>query len=125
MGIVTNGKNLILDRLFNLGGATAITSMGVGTDSTAFAVGQTQLNPTVAGSVLLQNLDAGTSRSGQTVTATSTFGTGVANFSWNEIALFTGNTNGTSVMLNRIAPIGPFVKSSAVSIVAVVQLVQN
>lgn len=124
MGIVTNGKNLTLDRLFGLGAATQVNSMGVGTDSTAFAVGQAQLNPSVAGSVLLKALDAGTARSAQTVTATTTFGTAEANFSWNEIGLFNGTTNGTSVMLNRIAPIGPFVKSTAVSIVAVVQVTQ-
>jgi hypothetical protein len=32
--------------------------------------------------------------------------------------------NGTSVMLDRIAPIGPFTKTSAVSIVAVVTITQ-
>lgn len=122
--MVTNGKQLVLDRLFNLGGAVQVNSMGVGTDSTAYAVGQTQLNPSVSGSVLIQALDAGTARSSLTVTATSTYGTGVANFSWNEIGLFNGTTNGTSTMLNRIAPIGPFNKSTAVSIVAVVQIVQ-
>lgn len=114
--IVTNGKNLALDRLFGLGGATQITSVGVGTDSTAAAVGQTQLNPTVAGTVLIQTADAGTARSAQTVTITSTFGTGVANFTWNEAGLFTGNTNGTSVLFNRVI-IGPFAKTTAVSIV--------
>jgi len=124
MGIVTNGKNLILDRLFGLSAAVAVSSMGVGTDSTAFAVGQTQLNPSVAGSVYLQALDGGTSRTSQTVTATCTFATGVANFSWNEIGLFNGTVNGTSVMLDRIAPIGPFVKTSAVSIVAVLTVSQ-
>lgn len=125
MGIVTNGKGLTLDRLFNLSSAVAITSMGVGTDSTAFAVGQTQLNPSVSGSVLLQNLDAGTSRASLTVTCQSTFGTGVANFAWNEIGLFNGNTNGTSTMFDRIAPIGPFTKTSAVSIVAIMQITQS
>ena len=124
MGIVTNGKGLALDRLFNLSAAVALTSCGVGTDSTAYAVGQTQLNPSVAGSVYLQNFDAGTSRASLTVTATTTFATGVANFAWAEIALFNGTTNGTSTMFDRIAPIGPFTKSSAVSIVAVVQISQ-
>lgn len=114
--IVTTGKNLTLDRLFGLASAVAITSVGVGTDSTAAAVGQTQLNPTVSGTVLIQTADAGTSRTGQVVTITSTFGTGVANFSWNEAGLFNGNTNGTSVMFNRVV-IGPFSKTSAVSIV--------
>ncbi|MDB5165728.1 MAG: hypothetical protein JWM00_618 [Candidatus Saccharibacteria bacterium] len=114
--IVTNGKNLTLDRLFGLASAVAITSVGVGTDSTAAAIGQTQLNPSVSGTVLIQTADAGTARSGQVVTITSTFGTGVANFSWNEAGLFNGNTNGTSTMFNRVV-IGPFAKSSAVSIV--------
>jgi hypothetical protein len=114
--IVNNGKNLALDRLFGLASAVAISSVGVGTDSTAAAVGQTQLNPTVAGTVLIQTADAGTARSAQTVTITSTFGTGVANFTWNEAGLFNGNTNGTSTMFNRVV-IGPFAKTSAVSIV--------
>lgn len=124
MGIVTNGKGLVLDRLFNLSSAVQVNSMGVGTDSTAYAVGQTQLNPSVAGSVFLQALDAGTSRSSLTVTAQSTFGTGVANFAWAEIAMFNGTTNGTSTMFDRIAPIGPYTKSSANSIVAVIQVTQ-
>lgn len=115
--IVTNGKNLVLDRLFGLAGPpAAIAGVGVGTDSTAAAVGQTQLNPSVAGSVLIQAPDAGTARSGQTVTIKSTFGTGVANFTWNEAGLFNGTANGTSIMLNRVI-IGPFTKSSSVSII--------
>jgi hypothetical protein len=125
MGMVTNGKGLVLDMLFGLSGATKVNSMGVGTDSTAYAVGQSQLNPTVSGSVFLQAFDAGTSRSGLVVTATTTYATGVANFAWAEIGMFNGTTNGTSVMLDRIAPIGPFTKSSAVSIVAVIQLTQS
>lgn len=125
-GIVTNGKNLILDRLFALNGPpAAVGNVGVGTDNTAFAVGQTQLNPSVAGSVLIQTADAGTSRSGSVVTIQSTFGTGVANFTWAECGLFNGNTNGTSTMLNRIAPIGPFTKTSAVSIIVIITITQS
>jgi len=122
--IVTVGKNLTLDRLFALAAAVALTSVGVGTDSTAAAVGQTQLNPSVAGTVLIQTADAGTARAAQTVTMTSTFGTAVANFSWNECGLFNGNTNGTSVMFNRIV-IGPFAKTSAVSIVLTITITQS
>jgi hypothetical protein len=122
--VVNTGKNLALDRLFGLSAAVALTSVGVGTDSTAAVVGQIQLNPTVAGSVLLQTADAGTARASQTVTIASTFGTGVANFSWNEGALFNGNTNGTSVMFNRIV-FGPFNKTSAVAIVYQVQVTQS
>jgi hypothetical protein len=122
--VVNTGKNLALDRLFGLASAIALTSVGVGTDSTAAAVGQTQLNPSVAGSVLIQTADAGTARAAQTVTIASTFGTGVANFSWNEGALFNGNVNGTSVMFNRIV-FGPFNKTSAVAIVYQVQVTQS
>jgi len=110
--IVTTGKNLTLDRLFGLSSAVAITSVGVGTGSGAAALTDTQLT---AGAVV-QTADLGTSRTGQVVTITSTFGTGVANFSWNEAGLFNGNVNGTSVMFNRVV-IGPFTKSGSVSIV--------
>lgn len=123
--IVNSGKNLALDRLFSLSGPpAAIGSVGVGTDSTAAAVGQTQLNPSVAGSVLIQTADGGTSRTGQVVTIQSTFGTGVANFNWNEAGLFNGNVNGTSIMFNRVI-IGPFTKTSAVSIIYITTITQS
>lgn len=112
--IVTAGKNLTLDRLFNLGAAVAITSVGVGDSSTAASLGQTGLIGTT--NVLIQTADAGTARAAQVVTITSTFGTAVANFTWNEAGLFNGNTNNTSTMFNRVV-IGPFAKTSAVSIV--------
>jgi hypothetical protein len=123
VGIVTVGKDLILDRLNGTG--TAINSMGVGTDSTAFAAAQIKLNPTVAGSVLLQALDATfPTRSAETATYQSTFATGSANFAINEIGLFNGVTNGTSIMLNRIVLGGTINKTSAISIVFVVTLTQ-
>jgi len=121
--IVNTGKNLVLDRLFNLAAPAAIGFIGVGTDSTAAALTQTQLNPTVVGSTFIQAADAGTARVNQTVTIASTFGTGVANFTWNEAGLFNGTINGTSVMFNRVV-IGPFAKTSAVSIVYTVQITQ-
>lgn len=114
--IVDTGKALMLDRLFGLGTPANITHVGVGTDAAAAAVGQTRLNPVTAGSVLIQAADTGTSRSGLTVTIRSTFGTGVANFNWNEAGLFNGATNGTSILFNRVV-IGPFSKTTAVSIV--------
>lgn len=122
--IVTVGKNLAMDRLFGLGADGPITSIGVGTDSTAAAVAQIKLNPSVAGSVLLKTADAETSRTNQTVTIKATFGTAEANFTWNEAGLFNGNTNGTSRMFNRVI-IGPFAKSSAVSIVYTTTVTQS
>lgn len=112
--IVTAGKNLTLDRLFNLSAAVAITSVGVGDNATAAAVGQTGLIGTT--NVLIKTADAGTARSAQTVTITATFGTGEANFTWNEAGLFNGNVNNTSTMFNRVV-IGPFTKTTSVSIV--------
>jgi len=120
--IVTNGKNLTLDRLFNLSGAVGITSVGVGDSATAATLAQTGLIGTT--NVLLQTADAGTSRTNQVVTIQSTFGTGVANFTWNEAGLFNGNTNNTSVMFNRVI-IGPFAKTTAVSIVYVTTITQS
>lgn len=114
--VTTTGKGLLLDRLFGIT-ATAITSMGVGNSATAAVVGDTQL----AGSApvpFLQALDTvPPSRASLVVTCISTFSTANANQTWQELALFNGTVNGTSVMLNRIAPIGPFTKTSAVSIV--------
>jgi len=124
MGISTDGKALVLERLFGIGSEGPLTHMGVGTDSTAYAVGQTQLNPSVSGSVFLKAYDALPIRTSLTVAAITTFATGEANFNWQEIALFNGGTNGTDEMFNRIAPIGPFNKTSAVSIVATVEITQ-
>jgi hypothetical protein len=122
--IVTAGKDLLLDRLFALNGPpAAIGSVGVGDNATAAAVGDTGLKGTT--NVLIQTADAGTSRSAEVVTIKSTFGTGVANFNWQELGLFNGNVNNTSTMLNRIAPIGPFNKTSAVSIIVTVTITQS
>lgn len=123
--VVTAGKNLILERLFGITGPpAAVASIGVGTDSTAAVAGQTQLNPTVAGTVLIQSVDSTPTRSSQTVTAIRTFTTAQANFQWNEVGAFNGNTNGTSTMLNRIV-VGPFTKSASVSIVVTLTFTQN
>ncbi len=122
--IVTTGKNLTLDRLFGFGAAVNITSVGVGVNNTAATLADTKLDAATTGNVLIQTADAGASRTGQVVTIQSTFGTGVANFTWNEAGLFNGNTNGTSVMFNRVI-IGPFAKTSAVSIVYVTTVTQS
>lgn len=119
--ILTTGKNLLLDRLFGLGGEAALTNIGVGDSSTAAAVGQTQL---IGSNTLIQAATSGPTRSAQTVTIASTFGTGVANFTWNEAGLFNGTTNGTSKMFNRVV-IGPFAKTSTVSIVYTATVTQS
>lgn len=111
--VVTVGKQLTLDRLFGLSSAAALARIGVGTSSTAAALGDTALT----GAVYVA-FDSTPTRSGSTVTAISTFGTGTANISWNELGL----DQGSATLFSRLAPIGPFNKTSAVSIVVQVQV---
>jgi hypothetical protein len=118
--ISTNGKGLLLDRLFGIT-ATAVTSMGVGATAAAAVAADTQLGSTPT----ILAFDALPTRASLVVTCVRTFATGEANISWNELAMFNGTVNGTSTMLNRIAPIGPFVKTSAVSIAATCQVTQS
>jgi hypothetical protein len=119
--VVTNGKQLLLDMLFGLASATKVNSMGVGATATAAVVGDTQIGSTPT----ILAFDALPTRSSLVVTCITTFATGQANISWNELGMFNGTTNGTSVMFNHIAPIGPFAKTSAVSIVVTVQVTQS
>lgn len=113
--VVTVGKQMILDRLYGLSGVGAMTRTGVGTSPTAAAVGNTALTGAV-----FKAFDSTPTRTALTVTSITTFGTADANISWNELGL----DNGT-ILLNRIAPIGPFAKSTAVSIIATVAFSQS
>lgn len=123
--VTTNGKGLLLDRLFTVAGfGGAINSMGIGNSATGALAADTQLQGS-APVPTLQALDAVPTRAGLVVTCVSTFGTAVANQVWQELALFNGTTNGTSVMFNRIAPIGPFTKTASVSIVVTVTITQS
>ncbi len=119
--VTTSGKGIILDRLYNMPGSPtgAVTKMGVGTSSTAAAVGDTSL--TGVNYSAAAAFDALPTRSGLVATSIQTFLTTDANFAWAEL----GEFNAANTMLNRIAPIGPFTKSSAVSIVVTVQLTQS
>lgn len=120
--VTTVGKGLLLDRLFALGTPPSqVTHCGVGASATAAAVGDTQLNTTPT----LQAFDALPTRASLVVTAITTYATGTANINWQELGLFNGPTNGTSLLFNRIAPIGPFNKTSAVSIVVTVTITQS
>jgi hypothetical protein len=122
--VVTLGKDILLDRLFALSGTGQLTHMGVGTDSTAAAVGQTKLNPSVAGSVSFLAFDSTPTRSAEVVTCIRTWDTATGNFSWNELGLANSATNDGTHLFNRIV-IGPFNKTSAVSIVVTVTITQS
>lgn len=118
--VVNTGKTLILQRLFGLPAGNvpaAIAGVGIGTDSTAPAVGQTKLNPVVAGSVYIQAPDAGTSISGLTCNIQATIGTGNGNFTIAEAGLLNGTINGTSILLDRVAISPAFTKSSSITLV--------
>lgn len=112
--VTTVGKGVIMDRLFGLSAVGAMSRTGVGTSNVAAVAADTALT----GGVFVA-YDATPTRAGLVVTTVTTFGTGVANIVWAEL----GMDNGTS-LLNRIAPIGPFTKTAAVSIVVTVTLTQ-
>lgn len=113
--VVTVGKQMLLDRLYGLSAVGAMTRIGIGTSNTAAAVGDTSLT----GAVWVA-FDSTATRSSLTVTSISTFGTATANVTWAEM----GSDNSTT-MLSRIAPIGPYTKTSAVSIIVTYQLTQS
>lgn len=124
--IVDTGKAAYLDRLAGINGPpAAFAHIGVGSGTDAVAVGQTRLNIGGTGSALLKACDATfPSRSGLVLTYRATFGTAEANFTWNEAGIFNGTVNGTSIMFNRVI-IGPFGKSSSVSIVYTTTITQS
>ena len=113
--VTTAGKGLIMDRLYGLSAVSAVSRTGVGTSATAAAV----VNTSLTGGVF-KAFDSTPVRSALTVTSITTFGTGDANISWNEL----GQDNATT-LLNRIAPIGPFNKTTAVSIIVTHALTQS
>lgn len=122
--IVTTGKNILLDRLFALGTPpAAIADLGVGNSATAAAAGDVQLLGATP-VPYLQAFDALPTRAGQVVTCVTTIATGNGNQNWQELGLFNATSNVSGTMFNRIAPIGPFNKTSAVSIVVTVTITQ-
>lgn len=100
---VNAGGAALLDLLIGAGGTAfnnANAYIGVGDSSAATTAGMTDLQ--AASNKLRVAMDATfPSRSGQTVTWRSTFGSAQANFAWNEIALFNASSGGT--MLCRAA----------------------
>lgn len=116
--VTTSGKGIILDRLFGLSAVGAITKLGVGTSNTAAAIGDTALTGVDYGPAAF---DGTPTRASLTVTASQTYSTAQGNLTWAELGAF----NAANVMLNRIAPIGPFTKTSAVSVQVFLQLTQS
>ncbi len=101
--LVTTGINLLLDLLGGAGGTVlnnANAYLGVGASSTAAAVGQTGLLG--AGSRKKAAMNGGYPIvASPKVTYQSTFGTGDANFAWEEVGTFNDGALDTGIMLNR------------------------
>lgn len=99
--LVNTGIQLLLDLLIGAGGtvfSNANAHLGVGDSTTAAAAGQTDLQ--AATNKFRQAMEATyPSRSSQTLTFVSAFGSGDANFAWEEWAIFNAASSGT--MLNR------------------------
>lgn len=101
----------------------ANAAIGAGNGTTAAAATQTNLQ---GASKLRKGMDStypqhtdGTTVAAKTITFRSTFGTGEANFDWQEVAIFNSATDATGRMLNRLVQaIGT--KTSAVSRVVTV-----
>ena len=114
--ITTVGKQTILDRLFGLSAAVAISGTAVGTSATAAAVGDTAITGAV-----YQAFDSTPTRSALVVTALTTFGTGTANINIQESGLLSASGG---VLLNRLAPVLSFTKTTAMSLAITTTITQ-
>jgi hypothetical protein len=113
---VNTGGALVGDLIIGAGGTAfnnANAYLGVGDSSTAVAASQTDL--VAATNKLRKAMDATfPSRASQVVTFKSTFATGDANWTWNEVAIF--NAAAAGVMLCRALVASPFTKTSALAV---------
>lgn len=103
MALVNLARDMAADAV--IGGSTytkfnaANAYLGVGDNSAAFDVSQTDLQ--AASNKLRKAMDATyPSRSGNVVTYRATFGTSEANFAWNEVGVFNAVSGGQ--MLSRL-----------------------
>lgn len=92
--------------------------LGVGDSSTAFAVGQTDLQ--AASNKVRQAMEATyPSRSGLVVTLRSLFATGVANFAWEEWGWFNGSS-GATMLTRKVESLGTKTSASSWQLTATV-----
>lgn len=102
--ITTVGKQLVLDRLFGLSSAVAVSGIAVGTSSAAPAVGDTAITGAV-----YKAFAATPVRSGLSVTGTVNYTTAEANINIQEVG---GLTASGGVLFNRAAPFYGATKSN-------------
>jgi hypothetical protein len=102
--LLTAGITRLLNLLTGAGGTAYNATncrIGVGNSTTAAAVGQTDLQ---GASKYFKLVSSAPGVSGNVVTFTAAFGSGVANFTWEEWGIDNGTTDGTTVvapLLNR------------------------
>lgn len=108
--ITTVGKQLVLDRLFNLSSAIELRGTSVGTAATAAAIGDTTITNGAANYKAFASLPV---RSGLTVTAITSYLTSEANIAIAEAGLLTASAG---VLFNHVAPFLSFTKTSAVAL---------
>lgn len=77
--------------------------LGVGDSTTAFAVGQTDLQ--AATNKAREIVDSAPGRSGAVLTFIATFETGDANFPWNEFGIF-NNSSGGTMLARKVQSLG-------------------
>lgn len=115
--ITTVGKQLTLDRLFGLGGTIALAGTGIGTSATAAAVGNTALTGQT-----YKAFDAAPVRTGTSVVAVTTFLSAEGNINVQEAGLLTA---AAGVLFNRLAPIGPINKTTALELTVRTTITQS
>lgn len=123
--VVTNqAKNTMLDRYGNLSGPpAAIQSLSVDDSTTALSAGTTTLgSPT---NLATDDFDS-ISRSGQTVTITSTFAVGVANFTHRRLVVHNAaaaSVTGTSATVQFGHDQQTIIKNSTTQVTYTVQII--
>lgn len=83
--------------------SAANTYLGVGADSTAAAAAQTGL---IAPSNKFYQLVDSVSKSGQTITWQATFGSGSANFAWEEFTIANGSSDSADNLNRKVSSQG-------------------
>jgi hypothetical protein len=96
--LLNGGINILWNVITGVGISfnNAHSRLGVGTDNTAANATQTQLNPTIPGSVYFQSLDATYPQiNAQTIIYQATYDGSIANFTWQEFGVDNDIFDGT------------------------------
>lgn len=120
MAITNTGAILAASAIIGTADGSPVTTLnagnayiGLGDDNTAFAAGQTDLNPGVVGNKVRVAMDTPgyPSRASNVLTFRSTFSTAQANFTIREFAVFNASSSGT--MFSRKVDVSLGTKTSA------------